>query len=98
MCRPNADGLMYATKEEAQKAFKALLTETKISTSWPWDKVRAGLCVCALCACVACVQVAVWHNRLRLARECELADLGVGNAALSRRCIRFFARAFCVNV
>lgn len=35
-----ADGLMYATKEEAQKAFKALLTETKISTSWPWDKVK----------------------------------------------------------
>ena len=35
------DGLMYATKEEAQTAFKALLTETKCSTQWPWDKVRA---------------------------------------------------------
>ena len=31
---------MYATKEEAQPAFKALLTESKVSTTWPWDKVK----------------------------------------------------------
>ncbi len=31
---------MYATKEEAKKAFSDLLNDRGISSAWTWDKVK----------------------------------------------------------